>query len=150
MGFTRRVALLLHMLERGLIPCIEVFNEVLLLTLSLLNLELSVVNVLSVLVDQFGDFFLHLDDAATGLVRNLVHVHDVMTLFEVVSCTPIAEQLLVLNAQMCCISYLFLHSWGLLTSRLLLGHQATLILPFITRAAHHFAVCEQIRIKHAC
>jgi hypothetical protein len=110
MGFTRSVALLLHKFERGLIPCIEVFNEVLLLTLSLLNLELSVVDVLFVLVDQFGDFFLHLNNAAAGLVRNLINVHDVMTLFEVVSCTPIAEQLLVLNAQMCCLPYFFLHS----------------------------------------
>lgn len=91
MSFTRFVTLKLHKLERGLIPCVNFYYEMLLLALSLLNLKLSNVDVLSILEDQFGDFFLKLDDAATCLVYNLVYVHDVMTLFEMVSCTPIAE-----------------------------------------------------------
>jgi len=98
MSFTCCISLFLQLPNFNLQFFIQIFNKLLLPNLPLFNLLLSILDMLFVLLNQIFDCFLHHNDVIATFVYYLVDFHDMMTLLKVTERTPIAYQLLFLNA----------------------------------------------------
>lgn len=98
MSFTCCISLFLQLPNFNLQFFIQIFNKLLLPNLPLFNLLLSILDMLFVLLNQIFHCFLHHNDVIATFVYYLVDFHDMMTLLKVTERTPIAYQLLFLNA----------------------------------------------------